>query len=103
MIIAPHVNATTTEVCRLALTETQTISDVMEDADTGVFLPEARFYFDFGTGLSEKNRVNARPSALPDGRLRYEAELPKDCIAVRFDPVELRGCILRTMTVEIDG
>lgn len=90
-------------ICRLSQTKTQPVSDVDDATETAGTAVESRFYFDLGAGLSEENRINIRPEVQPDGRLRYTVKLPEGCTAVRYDPVELRRCILREMTTEADG
>ncbi|MPM14261.1 hypothetical protein SDC9_60623 [bioreactor metagenome] len=90
-------------ICRLSQTKTQSVSDVDDATETAGIAVESRFYFDLGAGLSEENRINVRPEVQPDGRLRYTVKLPEGCTAVRYDPTELRRCILREMTAEGDG
>ena len=89
-------------ICRLSQTETETASDVDVAIGAGEYAAESRFYFDQGQGLSEERRVNIRPEPLSNGRLRYVVELPRECIAVRYDPVEYQRCILREITAMAD-
>lgn len=88
-------------ICCLTQQETEIISEVNNMRIYSTV--GSRFYFDFGEGLSEKNRINVYPEVRGNDRLRYTVKLPKGCTAVRYDPIEMCRCILREITVEIDG
>lgn len=90
-------------ICKLSQTKSETVSEIDDAMGADIVRTESRFYLDFGAGLSEESRVNIQPEVLADGRLRYTVELPEGCISVRYDPVELRPCILREMTAQADG
>lgn len=90
-------------VCCLAQEETETVTDVDDLPDLSPFFVDSRFYLDFGAGFSEEYRINACPQRDSEGRLHYTIKIPKGCIAVRFDPVEMRRCILQRTVAVVDG
>ena len=90
-------------ICCLTQTEKETFSDVDEILDGQRIMIESKFYFDLGEGLSEDRRVNIFPVIMANGRLHYHVELPERCVSVRYDPVDLRYCILKDIFADIDG
>lgn len=88
-------------VCRLSIAKTELISDVDKIVGGKDFF--SKFYFDIGNGFSEQNVLEISPDYLPNGRIQYNLNLPDGCLAVRYDPVEMKACILRKITVTVDG
>ena len=88
-------------ILRLSLKEVPLQSDIETIAyDTAEV--KSRFYFDLGAGFSEKSRQDHEAACLSDGRVSYSVQLPENCVAVRFDPVENQACIVQNAVATID-
>lgn len=88
-------------VATLGLQSCDNVTELSSDGN-GVI---SHIYFDYGQDFSEENKIGFRTSISDNGKyiVHYVINDTENIKRLRFDPVELQGCIIQNISVRRDG
>lgn len=92
-------------VCKLMKKESvEQISYVNQTIYNKDYTPDTiRLYYDTGDGFTEAQYMIIPRECVANNVLKYRAQLPKGCVGIRFDPVDLQKCVVKDLEVLVDS